>query len=54
MTDFNMEYLTICLVLWTSVYMTTVYSLDFPVHNKCPGKCDLSKCNKLSTVMGLS
>ena len=47
-----MEYLTICLVLWTSVYMTTVYSLDFPVNNKCPGKCDLSKCNKLSYCDG--
>ena len=47
-----MEYLTICFVLWTSVYMTTVYSLDFPVHNKCPGKCDLSKCNKLSYCDG--
>lgn len=52
---FNMEYLIPVLLLWTSICVTLVHSIDFPVSEKystCPKKCDLSKCNKLSYCGG--
>lgn len=52
---FNMEYLIPVLLLWTSICVTLVHSIDFPVSEKystCPKKCDLSKCKKLSYCGG--
>uniref|UniRef100_A0A8W8HT72 Kazal-like domain-containing protein n=1 Tax=Magallana gigas TaxID=29159 RepID=A0A8W8HT72_MAGGI len=50
-----MEYLIPVLLLWTSICVTLVHSIDFPVSEKystCPKKCDLSKCKKLSYCGG--
>lgn len=52
---FNMEYLIPVLLLWTSICVTLVHSIDSPVSEKystCPKKCDLSKCKKLSYCGG--